>query len=904
MACCYWLIQLDGAVRKAQSLESLFNRFFHNNEVCEIRALGLSGKSKVWPGFCSRHDGGIVRGYFNDPQTFATAAAELDDAGASGVYFTINPLKPALLARCANRVEPNAKHQASDTDVSLIRWLLIDLDPRRPAGISSTDEEFDAARQKAQMIAAFLEDELKFGRGIRAESGNGFHLLYRIEDLANTEENKRVLRKCLLTLGEKFDDDHVDVDKKVFNPARIWKLYGTWARKGDDTAERPHRKSHMLDGQPGLLSDVPVTEKAKLLKLIEMAPEESPRRPLPSVSNPQKATETAPVHPVQKHPWRSPQSLGKMDVRAYLEHYGINVIKEKPTGSGAVLFCLSECLFDPNHRGNEAAIVQSDTAPYLTYQCFHSSCRNRTWREAREHISGNDSLAPFCEGYETGWKPPVQQASPAVEIQINADASFGPAICIIDAPVPPPEKVDPQLWFFEKGEKGRPKFIPAYLAKYLIRLFEPISFTDGEFWQYRNGLWRKIGRSILFSAGTYAMGDLVQPDYVEKGIKVAAGLVNKEETEWPEQSGYINCINGMIDIEALYRGKFTEALVPHDAKFGSRVQIPCRFDLDAEFDRWARFLTQVFPEDHFDLTNDGQRKERHIKSSILQRFFGYCLLKDCRFQKALFLYGTGANGKSTVLNILETMVGRENTSSLSIASLGLRFQTQFLQNKLVNIATETNTRDPIGTEIFKAVVAGDSIAAERKYGEPYSFRPHAKFLVAMNDIPVIPDKSSGFERRLIVLDFKRKFTENEMDPRMTEKLVEEIDGIFMWALDGLAQLLSEGGFNIPSQVKEETRRFMQALNPLLIFVDECCVLASAEANGPTDSLNVQKTRLYAKYKEWCQEGGNRALSRNKFYDQLMIGYPQVTEKLKPIADNPVRQRCFAGICIRDEAFSA
>jgi|GEM_PF-3463451 len=70
------------------------------------------------------------------------------------------------------------------------------------------------------------------------------------------------------------------------------------------------------------------------------------------------------------------------------------------------------------------------------------------------------------------------------------------------------------------------------------------------------------------------------------------------------------------------------------------------------------------------------------------------------------------------------------------------------------------------------------------------------------------------------------------------------------------------------------------------------------------TLEMISTRLYAKYKEWCQEGGNRALSRNKFYDQLMIGYPQVTEKLKPIADNPVRQRCFAGICIRDEAFSA
>jgi len=237
----------------------------------------------------------------------------------------------------------------------------------------------------------------------------------------------------------------------------------------------------------------------------------------------------------------------------------------------------------------------------------------------------------------------------------------------------------------------------------------------------------------------------------------------------------------------------------------------------------------------------------------------------------MFLYGTGANGKSTALGALQAVVGREHTASLSMSDLSQRFKIQFLEGKLVNIATETHTPDPISTEIFKAVVAGDAVTAERKYGEPYLFTPCAKFIVAMNESPVIPDKSYGFSRRLIVVDFMRRFQDEEMDAHLSDTLAEEKDGIFMWSLLGLEKILTNKGFVIPEDVKKDTQKLLSTMNPLLIYIDECLELGEDRA--------ILTTSAYEDYLEWCKEGHNRPLSRNRFYDQILMNYPTVNKKL-------------------------
>ena len=230
----------------------VYTLLFEPGEVTEIRAFGLSGKSKAWEGFA--RGAGIVYGYFDNPEDFGRCAEALDKAAAPGIYFTINPVTPVLLARAANRLKAADMKTAttSDKDILCLRWLYIDLDPRRPSGISSSKEELKAAIKLRNKIFKYFRGEFEYEGGVPAVSGNGTHLLIRLPDLALTnredpseDPNVIKIRDCLRGLAEKFDTDQVDVDKKTFNASRICKVYGTTARKGDHTPTRPHRKSFL-----------------------------------------------------------------------------------------------------------------------------------------------------------------------------------------------------------------------------------------------------------------------------------------------------------------------------------------------------------------------------------------------------------------------------------------------------------------------------------------------------------------------------------------------------------------------------------------------------------------------------------------------------------------------------------
>lgn len=854
----------------------IYSQFFHPGEVCEIRAIGISGKNPGWEGFAKS----IVSGCYNDPAAFDKGAAILDKAQARGVYFTINPINPALLARAANRLKV-PKSTTQDQDIVCIRWLPIDLDPKRPADISSNDEEVAAAVAKGKAIAAWLEGELGFAKGLRAYSGNGFHLLFRLPDLPNNEETHKIIVAAMAAIKAKFDDDQVDIDPAVVNPARIWKCYQTTGRKGDPTADRPHRKSSLFPKQPAALADVPITDLAALTTLASLVPvapaTTGGARPSGVATNAQGATPPAPVPARTSGP--TPQGarrfgkgeLGPLDMDRYLTHYGVTFTVK--TKGAQTLYLLERCLFNPDHGPGEASIIAAPTSKSpLLYQCFHASCKDKKWKDARQIISGNKPVAEFCAGFDPNWKPPKSEGSGAM-----AALTVTPTEIAIqsEALVEPPEKIDP-IEFFEKRGK-RPVFVPLYLAKYLGAYLAPLAHTSGGLWRYRNGLWKPFTDTSMAQIMVAVMKERIQADMMSNTMKILRGHVNREEEMWPNDINLINIANGMLDIR-------TMELAPHDPKYGSRSQLPVNYDPKAFSQRWHDFLLEIFPDD-----------KNYAKRGLLQQFFGYCLLRDCRYQKALFLYGTGANGKSTVLDVLQAIVGRDNTSSLSLADLTQRFKAQFLREKLINLATETNTRDPLATELLKAIIAGDPITAEQKYGEQFQFRPYAKFITAMNDAPVIPDKSYGFGRRIIVLTFERRFTDSEILPRMADYLIVELEGIFNWMVEGLKKLLQKDGFQISEDVGKDTSEFMETLNPLLIFVTEMCEVH--------EGMSVPTMELWECYAEWCRDGHNRPLGRNKFLEQVRQTFQsvRVSQVQEGVGEDRHRTKSFVGIGLTKQA---
>lgn len=227
---------VDHTCRTSQEIIVGTLRTFCAEGIVEIRCLGVDGRKK-------RTDSG-----YYDPDHFEQAAADvaryISDGRTSGVYFTINPPIPVLLSRAANRIEEWSDTTTSDTDVVHRAWLLVDCDPKRPSGISSTDDELRAAQQRAADITEWMMQQ-GMCEPIVAMSGNGAHLQFPIR-LPNDSESTALVKRVLEVIDQEFTDAAVGVDLTVFNAARICRLYGTFSRKGDDTPERPHRMSRLI----------------------------------------------------------------------------------------------------------------------------------------------------------------------------------------------------------------------------------------------------------------------------------------------------------------------------------------------------------------------------------------------------------------------------------------------------------------------------------------------------------------------------------------------------------------------------------------------------------------------------------------------------------------------------------
>ncbi|KKN75048.1 hypothetical protein LCGC14_0384220 [marine sediment metagenome] len=589
---------------------------------------------------------------------------------------------------------------------------------------------------------------------------------------------------------------------------------------------------------------------------------ESPLARLAALSP--KTPEKDPPPTTRKKPNVQPRGsqsvdLGPVDVKKYLLHYGYD-FNEK-AGSGKIFYRLSQCLFDSNHGQNEGAIVQ-DEQGMLTYWCFHDNC-NHTWAAARFEISGEESLAQFCKNYDPNYtsreKSPMDRGK-------TPDPDATP-------PVLPPSEIDPLVFYDDDG--GKKKFRSQFLAEYLQSWFSPIVWDGMAFYKYEDGgVWKTTHLDLIGQDAVMAMGKYATNGAIEATIKLMEKRTMIHFDEFKHQSQYLNLKNGMLEIE-------TGKVLPHDPKYYSRIQLDVSYDESAECPRWDKFLAQVFADD-FD------------KITALQSYYGYCLLQDCRFQKCLFMVGSGANGKSVASDVLIAILGENNVSALPIEMMGKSFLVGQLKDKLVNVATEISTSQPTDAAVFKNAITGGLLAADRKHGDPYKFYPIAKHIFSMNEVPKIIDKSYGFQRRPIVITFNQRFEPGvePYDPLLLDKLKLEATGIFMWMLDGLQSVLESGGLFIPDVVVRDTEKLITSMNPALQFIEDCCRVG--------EDYDVRPRDLYAGYLAWCKEGHNRPLSRNRFYGLILLYCPAV--KPKQVGED--RHRVYAGIGLRADAIAS
>jgi hypothetical protein len=305
---------------------------------------------------------GTVSGYFDNGAAFTKAASGWSGK-APAVYTTLNPCTPALLARSANHLTPRAKTTTADHDIERRRWFPLDFDPVRPAGISSTDAEHDAALERTAACAQWLQAR-GWPRPVHADSGNGGHGLYSI-DLPNDDASRTLLQTCLEVLALYFNDSVVSLDVGVFNAARIWKVYGTLARKGDNLPDRPHRLSRLL-GVPDPLVSVTREQLEVLAALVPAPPTATPRR--------------------------GSQPHQPFDGRQWIASHAVPVVDELPWKPGCTKWILNPCPWNSDHTNKSAFIVQFASGA-MDAGCHHNGCQGNNWHALRDV-------------YEPGWQTP------------------------------------------------------------------------------------------------------------------------------------------------------------------------------------------------------------------------------------------------------------------------------------------------------------------------------------------------------------------------------------------------------------------------------------------------------------------------------------------------------------------
>lgn len=331
----------------------------------------------------------VLSGYFKNAKDLLEALRRVD-LNNCNTYISLNVVREECYSAEQHDVFLSGASATSDSDIEYYSWLFVDLDPKRKAGISATNEERDAAFKLATTIYNYLRAH-NFSEPVKAISGNGAHLLYKIA-LDNNAENKILLQNCLKALDLMFSDEAVEVDIGTATPGHTVKLYGTLAQKGANTQDRPHRMSRITH----IPDDVQTTDRAKLEWLANQLPQ----------------TEETPTSKAYT------QRQGQFDIETWMRKYGL-AYTAKPFREG-IKYVLDVCPFNHEHKAPDASIFRYNTGA-IGFKCFHNSCQGRAWKDVRLLYEPDAYSKADREDWqiETGWNRRTNSDRELLKLDIN-----------------------------------------------------------------------------------------------------------------------------------------------------------------------------------------------------------------------------------------------------------------------------------------------------------------------------------------------------------------------------------------------------------------------------------------------------------------------------------------------------
>ena len=307
------------------------------------------------------------------------------------------------------------------------------------------------------------------------------------------------------------------------------------------------------------------------------------------------------------------------------------------------------------------------------------------------------------------------------------------------------------------------------------------------------------------------------------------------------------------------------------------VQVPFAYDPEAAApQRWNQFLEEIWPGD-----NDSIR--------ALQEWFGYVISGRTDLHKMLLLVGPPRAGKSVLGRVVAGLVGRANVSSPSLATLGTDFGLQPLIGKTLAIIPEARLGRGTNQIVEKLLTLSgeDMVNVNRKYMQVWTGQMTARFMIISNEIPRLGDASGAIAKRFVLLRLPKGVPAEKQDPGLTKKLISELEGIFVWALDGLDRLNENGAFTQPAASREAIATMEDLASPVAAFARECCIV------GPGHEISTKA--LFTAYKEWCEANERHPGPLTVFGRDLSAAFPEI-RRARPWTDGH-RPHVFTGIAL-------
>jgi putative DNA primase/helicase len=383
--------------------------------------------------------------------------------------------------------------------------------------------------------------------------------------------------------------------------------------------------------------------------------------------------------------------------------------------------------------------------------------------------------------------------------------------------------------------------------------------TDGSLlYQWNGQIWQPIDpRDAEREAFRWLGAD---PEYFTKATpKLAASCAQAAVINARKLPQYSNSQHVVLPLKNGYlhvRNDGSISLEPPDKRFGLSYLIDCDFDPAAQAPDFMQFLAEILPDP------DVRR--------WVQSYVGYTLLPDCRFQKATFWLGGGANGKSTLAEIVAALHAK--ITALTIDSLDGFKLVSLIGASLVYV-DETPSR--IDEQELKKLISGGLVQIDRKFREPINLRPTAKWIICGNSLPALSDQSHGFWRRMPIVTFERQFAEHEQDPLLAKRIIEtELGGVLLWALSGLTEIIKAGKLPpLPEAMIRAVDDGKRETNSVLAWFDDDRIEHDAAAWTP-------RAEIYRDYQQWARDRGYSPVNETKFWARLRLIEPQLVETTK------------------------